>query len=144
MSKNELLKQCQGFRRYGGAFTLGPVRWEQCKEAPIVLITLISGTTGKPTTMPACNTCWLECINQKVELIKVEPYKSTRKDLALNMKTDDFKVKAAYTDRKRTDIDLSVTHNGYQWSTVFIPVEKIPEVIAALKGPTNKSTKRRK
>jgi protein-arginine kinase activator protein McsA len=63
--------QCEGYRRYGGAFTLGIVKWEQCKEEATVLITFIEKDETK--TLPGCQTCWKECIENKYSIVKVEP-----------------------------------------------------------------------
>jgi hypothetical protein len=50
--------QCEGWRRYGGAFTLGPVTWRQCANEAVVTLEFIQ--EGKPERMPACMTCWDE------------------------------------------------------------------------------------
>ncbi len=55
--------RCEGFRRYGGAFTLGPVRWEQCRETATVMLTVKQD--GETQTLPACPTCWEEARNTK-------------------------------------------------------------------------------
>jgi len=60
--------KCQGYRRRGGAFTLGPVEWEQCDDVPEVMLTI----EGKEP-MPACKTCWKECIENNLKITKVEP-----------------------------------------------------------------------
>ena len=65
--------RCEGWRRYGGAFTLGPVYWVQCNEQGIVALTLRQD--GKTKTLPACKTCWQECIDNKIEIVKVVPMK---------------------------------------------------------------------
>jgi len=64
--------QCQGYRRHGGAFTLGPVRWEQCKEQGVVLLTVEA--EGERTTVPACLVCWKEAVaNVEMTVIAAEP-----------------------------------------------------------------------
>jgi hypothetical protein len=63
--------KCEGMRRYGGAFTLGPVRWEACKEPAEVMLTVKQ--EGEVETLPACKTCWKEVIENKIEVLKVEP-----------------------------------------------------------------------
>jgi hypothetical protein len=67
--------RCQGWRRYGGAFTLGPVRWEQCKEKPTVMLRFKDKEDGKVRTMPACQKCWQECIDTGVKILKATPIK---------------------------------------------------------------------
>lgn len=64
-------KRCEGWRRHGGAFTLGPVRWEQCTEQGTVLLTVRQA--GKVQTLPACRTCWKEVEENKIEILKVKP-----------------------------------------------------------------------
>lgn len=51
--------RCEGWRRYGGAFTLGPVRWEQCKEKATVMVT-VKQEGGPKKTLPACDHCLRE------------------------------------------------------------------------------------
>lgn len=63
--------QCGGQRRYGGAFTLGPVRWEACKETPVVMLTIEQD--GKTDTLPACMRCWTECVENGINITKAVP-----------------------------------------------------------------------
>lgn len=69
--KKSNLKRCEGWRRYGGAFTLGPVTWEQCKENGIVMLTF--ERDGKQQTLPACKVCWQEYIDTKLKIISAIP-----------------------------------------------------------------------
>lgn len=62
---------CEGFRRYGGAFTLGTPYWEQCKEEATVLITF-SNNAGTHV-LPGCAKCWAECIENKLNIVSVIP-----------------------------------------------------------------------
>jgi hypothetical protein len=39
--------RCEGWRRYGGAFTLGPVHWEQCEAQGIVRLKFKDADTGQ-------------------------------------------------------------------------------------------------
>jgi hypothetical protein len=59
--------KCEGQRRYGGVFTLGPVTWVDCPDTPTVLLKI----GGK--VLPACNTCWQECIDNKMVIEEVIP-----------------------------------------------------------------------
>jgi hypothetical protein len=62
--------KCKGFRRYGGVFSLGPVKWEQCKATPTVMIKV----KNVKETQPACNHCWQELIDSdEQEIESVEP-----------------------------------------------------------------------
>jgi hypothetical protein len=63
--------RCEGYRRYGGVFTFGPVRWEQCNENATVMLTVVQD--GKKETLPACPTCWNECIENKMKIIAATP-----------------------------------------------------------------------
>jgi hypothetical protein len=63
--------QCEGYRRYGGALTIGLPRWEQCKNEAIVILEIKQKTIQK---LPACNICWQESIeSDTIEIINVEP-----------------------------------------------------------------------
>ena len=64
-------KQCEGFRRHGGAFTMGPVKWEQCTEKATVLLTVKQA--GDTKTFPACNTCWNEAIERRIVIEQSSP-----------------------------------------------------------------------
>ena len=65
------MKQCEGYRRYGGAFSLGPVTWEQCKKVATVLLTISEGS--KEQTLPSCQVCWDECLQNNIKVIRVKP-----------------------------------------------------------------------
>lgn len=68
MTANKI--RCEGYRRYGGAFTLGPVRWVQCKNTAVVMLTVIQEEEAQ---FPACNICWKECIDKGIQIAKVTP-----------------------------------------------------------------------
>jgi hypothetical protein len=64
--------RCEGWRRYGGMMTLGPVTWRQCEEEGIVSIKVKQD--GEIATFPACKICWKEAITDKdIEIIEVVP-----------------------------------------------------------------------
>ena len=63
--------RCEGYRRRGGAFTLGPVSWSQCIESGVVMLTVEQD--GETQTLPACNRCWKEVIENNVPVLKIEP-----------------------------------------------------------------------
>lgn len=63
--------RCEGRRRYGGAFTLGPVRWEQCKEDATV--TLKCEDCGTVDTLPFCQVCWDEGLRCGIKIIEAKP-----------------------------------------------------------------------
>lgn len=65
--------KCEGYRRYGGAFTLGPVKWVQCTNDAIVNITFVQDE--KELTLPGCMECWQECIENKLNIKSVVPIK---------------------------------------------------------------------
>jgi len=62
--------RCEGYRRRGGALTLGPVRWEQCNNEAIVILTVKQEKIEK---LPSCSICWQECINNKIQINSVDP-----------------------------------------------------------------------
>lgn len=53
------MARCEIFRRYGGAFSLGPVRWEQCPNEATV-----QGVDPKfpDATVPVCSECVPETV----------------------------------------------------------------------------------
>lgn len=63
--------QCEGWRRYGGAFSFGPVTWKQCPQSATVMLTVKQ--EGKVKTLPACPVCWQECMDNKIEILSVKP-----------------------------------------------------------------------
>jgi len=69
------MPQCEGYRRHGGAFTLGPVRWEQCSNDATVMLHLIQD--GKEKTFPACPVCWNEALENgdqwKIKVLNAKP-----------------------------------------------------------------------
>lgn len=66
--------KCEGMRRYGGAFSLGPPRWVPCEEKPIVMLTLRQGASIEKQEMPACKTCWEEALRTVgIEVITARP-----------------------------------------------------------------------
>jgi hypothetical protein len=67
------MNTCGGWRRYGGAFTLSPIKWEKCKETPTVMLWFKQH--GRVDVMPACNECWAECINTGITITRAEPIK---------------------------------------------------------------------
>ena len=65
-------KQCEGFRRYRGAFSLGPVQWQQCSEIATVILTLKQD--GQKQELPACAECWEEaCRTPSIKVISAKP-----------------------------------------------------------------------
>lgn len=65
--------RCEGWRRHGGAFTLGPVTWTQCKNQGIVTLKFQDADSGKVKTLPACRECWTECLATGVKIIEARP-----------------------------------------------------------------------
>lgn len=63
--------QCEGMRRYGGAFTLGPVRWVPCENPATVTLRVVQD--GKAETLPACQTCWEEAIDNGIKITDAKP-----------------------------------------------------------------------
>lgn len=66
--------QCDGWRRYGGAFTIGPAKWQRCKGRPVVVMRVIQDE--KPKTVNACLECWGEALdNEDIKIESSEPIK---------------------------------------------------------------------
>lgn len=63
--------RCEGWRRYGGAFTLGPVTWQQCKENATVM--LKCEQDGKVQTLPGCAACWSEALEKGIKVLQATP-----------------------------------------------------------------------
>lgn len=63
--------RCEGYRRHGGVFSLGPVTWSQCTGASVVMLTIRK--EGEAVTLPACQRCWDECIEGRIRIIKARP-----------------------------------------------------------------------
>jgi len=70
-AKAEMNNQCEGWRRTGGAFSLGPVSWKQCEEVGIAVLTVEQD--GKTQSLPSCQTCWNECIENNVRIVDAKP-----------------------------------------------------------------------
>ena len=67
-----MTKQCEGWRRSGGAFSFGPVKWEQCKKDAVVELVVIQDK--KETTIPSCMICWDKAMgNDKIKIKHAEP-----------------------------------------------------------------------
>jgi len=62
--------RCEGWKRRGGVFTLGPMQWSQCENDATVMLTVAQ---EKEETLSACNECWKEGIERGITIIKAEP-----------------------------------------------------------------------
>jgi hypothetical protein len=65
------LPRCEGMRRYGGAFTFGLPRWEQCREMATVELWVVQ--KGSLASFPACHKCWEEAIEWEMDIKEVKP-----------------------------------------------------------------------
>jgi hypothetical protein len=63
--------RCEGWRRNGGVFTFGPVKWSQCKNDATVMIDLEQD--GEQQTLPGCLECWQEAIDKGIKILSVRP-----------------------------------------------------------------------
>ncbi len=64
--------QCEGYRRRGGAFTLGIPQWEQCTSDATV--TLDMEQNGQRIKLPSCPVCWEEARNHpQIKIIEATP-----------------------------------------------------------------------
>lgn len=71
--------QCEGWRRYGGAFSFGPVVWRQCDNDAVVVVE--SEQEGEVTKTPVCMNCWNEGIETGIRIIRVAHIKEDEKDV---------------------------------------------------------------
>ncbi|MCP4394879.1 MAG: hypothetical protein GY804_11535 [Alphaproteobacteria bacterium] len=62
--------RCEGWRIYGGAFTIGPPQWKQCKNDAIVMLKV---TQEETQSLPACAKCWKSSIKNEIEIVSVTP-----------------------------------------------------------------------
>ena len=60
------INRCEGWRRYGGVFTFGPVQWVQCENNAIVILTV---SQDKVTRQPSCLDCWEEAIEREIPIL---------------------------------------------------------------------------
>ncbi len=64
--------RCEGFRRYGGAFSFGPVTWKQCENDATVSMNVVQD--GVEQRFLACHTCWVEAYSSKeIKILEVHP-----------------------------------------------------------------------
>lgn len=68
--------RCQGWRRYGGVFTFGPVKWEQCTKRAVIMLTVRQ--EGKTETLPACKECWNETLLTGIKVLASKPITSKK------------------------------------------------------------------
>lgn len=66
------LPRCEGYRRHGGAFTLGPVRWAQCINSATMRLR-IQQPSGSTVELPACPVCLQECRENKLTILDILP-----------------------------------------------------------------------
>lgn len=63
--------RCEGWRRHGGAFTLGPVRWEQCEKDAAVKLEVEQDSVKQLVSV--CLTCWREGRMRGIKILSAEP-----------------------------------------------------------------------
>ena len=66
--------RCEGWRRYGGAFSLGPVVWRQCQNEAVVMLDIEQD--GERQQLPGCAVCWQEAIDTGIKILGVRPIES--------------------------------------------------------------------
>lgn len=59
--------RCEGWERFGGIFTFGPVRWVQCPNDAVVMLKVKQD--GKVSNQPACLGCWGKGKTNKIKII---------------------------------------------------------------------------
>ena len=69
--------RCEGWRKYGGMMTLGPVVWRQCENDATVMLEVEQ--EGVRQTLPGCAVCWQEAIDSGITILNVYPINSEGK-----------------------------------------------------------------
>ena len=67
--------RCEGWRRTGGAFSFGPVKWSQCENNAIVMLEVRQKEVKE---FPACIECWNEAIGRGIEIMEARPLGAAR------------------------------------------------------------------
>jgi hypothetical protein len=62
--------RCEGWRRKGGAFTLGPTKWSQCENQSVVMLRVKQETEEE---LSACMECWKEAIERGINIFDSRP-----------------------------------------------------------------------
>jgi hypothetical protein len=62
--------RCEGWRRHGGAFTLGPVKWVQCDNEASVMLKV---KQEKMEYLPSCIECWNEAKERGIQILSADP-----------------------------------------------------------------------
>lgn len=62
--------RCEGWRRTGGAFSLGPPTWSQCDNNATVMLDIEQEDRQQ---MPACNMCWSEAKEVGLKIHNADP-----------------------------------------------------------------------
>jgi len=63
--------RCEGQERRGGAFSMGPVVWKQCKADATVMLTAVQN--GKEENQPSCQKCWQKALDFGITITKAVP-----------------------------------------------------------------------
>lgn len=69
--------KCEGYRKYGGVFSLGPITWKQCENDAVVMVEVEQD--GKCEILPSCMVCWQEAIDTGMTILSVRPIISESK-----------------------------------------------------------------
>lgn len=70
VKQEENFVRCEGYTK-PGIFQFALQQWTQCSNKATVYITF---TEQKKThTLPACNSCWKECLDNNYKIKKVVP-----------------------------------------------------------------------
>lgn len=74
--------RCEGWRRYGGAFSFGPPVWRQCENEAIVVLTV---EQEKIEELPACLECWNEARERDIKIWRAEPLRENSEPAAFSL-----------------------------------------------------------
>lgn len=100
--------RCEGWRRYGGAFTLGPVKWVRCEEDAIVVLEVQQGEVQK---IPSCVKCWNEAKENGIKILSADIIAPNAK-LAGELEEEKNKLKNIGTVDIQTTTTTSLSQAG--------------------------------
>jgi len=72
-------QRCEGMRRHGGVFSLGPVTWRQCADNAVVILK-VKQKGEKAKEIPSCLQCWKEAQDPRwdIKILNAKPLATSR------------------------------------------------------------------
>ena len=66
--------QCEGQRRYGGAFSMGRPVWKRCENEAVATLFVRQDKQKRSKPMPSCMKCWSEALTTEgITITRAEP-----------------------------------------------------------------------